>query len=84
MSNIDDVKTWLQNLQNRICAELETVDGKAVFAKDAWERPAGGGGISRVLSEGAVFELHLPRLPEATPMGPIVAEWHQAPSEKAV
>ena len=56
MSNIDDVKTWLQNLQNRICAELETIDGEAVFAKDAWERSAGGGGISRVLSEGEVFE----------------------------
>ncbi len=56
MSNIDDVKTWLQHLQNRICAELEIIDGKAAFAEDSWERPAGGGGISRVLSEGGVFE----------------------------
>ena len=56
MSNIDDVKTYLQNLQNRICAELETLDGKATFARDAWERPGGGGGESRVLSEGDVFE----------------------------
>ena len=56
MNNIDDVKSWLQSLQKRICAELETIDGKESFAEDAWERPAGGGGISRVLSEGKVFE----------------------------
>ena len=48
MSNIDDVKDYLTNLQNRICAELETLDGKATFARDAWERPGGGGGESRV------------------------------------
>ena len=56
MSNIDDVRNYLTNLQNRICAELETLDGKATFVRDAWERPGGGGGESRVLTEGAVFE----------------------------
>jgi coproporphyrinogen III oxidase len=56
MSNIDDVKGYLTSLQNRICAELETVDGNATFARDAWERPGGGGGESRVLSDGGVFE----------------------------
>ncbi len=56
MSNIDDVKDYLLSLQNRICAELEDLDGKSVFARDGWERPAGGGGESRVLSDGAVFE----------------------------
>ncbi|MCG8371719.1 MAG: oxygen-dependent coproporphyrinogen oxidase [Proteobacteria bacterium] len=56
MSDIDDVKTWLENLQNRFCAELETLDGKAAFAEDAWERPGGGGGRSRVMTGGGVFE----------------------------
>jgi len=56
MSNIDDVKNYLAALQNRICAELELLDGKATFATDAWNRPGGGGGESRVLANGAVFE----------------------------
>ena len=56
MSNIDDVKTYLVALQNRICAELEQLDGKATFARDTWDRPGGGGGESRVLANGAIFE----------------------------
>ena len=56
MSNIDDVKAHLASFQNRICAELETLDGKATFARDSWERPGGGGGESRVMSGGGVFE----------------------------
>ena len=56
MSDIDAVKDWLKNLQNRICAELEAIDGEAKFARDAWERPGGGGGESRVLSGGNIFE----------------------------
>ena len=35
---IDDVIQYLTNLQNRICAELETLDGKASFVRDAWDR----------------------------------------------
>ena len=56
MSNIEKVKAHLASLQNRICAELETLDGKATFTHDRWERPGGGGGESRVLSNGGVFE----------------------------
>lgn len=56
MSNIDQVKDYLQGLQRHICAELELLDGQATFVRDAWERAAGGGGESRVLSDGAVFE----------------------------
>ncbi len=56
MSHIDAVKDYLVALQNRICAELEQLDGRAHFAHDAWQRPGGGGGESRVLAEGAVFE----------------------------
>ena len=56
MSNIEDVKTYLVSVQNRICAELEQLDGREVFARDAWQRDGGGGGESRVLSGGDVFE----------------------------
>lgn len=51
-----DVEAYLRGLQNRICAEVERVDGRAKFLHDAWQRDEGGGGETRVLSEGAVFE----------------------------
>nr|WP_265413520.1 coproporphyrinogen III oxidase [Pseudomonas aeruginosa] len=44
------------DLQDRICAALEAEDGKARFAEDAWERPAGGGGRTRVIGDGALIE----------------------------
>ncbi|MGN6388818.1 MAG: oxygen-dependent coproporphyrinogen oxidase [Burkholderiaceae bacterium] len=48
-------KTYLLDLQARIVAALERIDGKP-FGADAWERPEGGGGISRIIEEGNVFE----------------------------
>ena len=50
------VKAFLLDLQNRICAGLQTLDGQATFAADSWTRVEGGGGTSRVLTQGAVFE----------------------------
>ncbi|TFW30216.1 oxygen-dependent coproporphyrinogen oxidase [Massilia arenosa] len=50
-----DVKTWLLDLQQRIVSALEQVDGKA-FLREEWTRPEGGGGISRLVEEGHVFE----------------------------
>lgn len=47
---------YLQNLQNTICSALEQEDGAAIFLEDKWERPEGGGGITRVISNGNVFE----------------------------
>ncbi|MEJ8673359.1 oxygen-dependent coproporphyrinogen oxidase [Chromobacterium amazonense] len=52
----DAVKAFLLDLQDRICAALESADGDGRFVEDAWQREAGGGGRSRVLSNGAVFE----------------------------
>ena len=49
------VKTYLIKLQNSIVQALEEIDG-APFLRDAWERPEGGGGISRLIEEGQVFE----------------------------
>jgi len=49
------IKAWLLDLQARIVQDLEQVDGKP-FLRDAWARPEGGGGISRLIEEGNVFE----------------------------
>ena len=54
--NIDEIKAYYQGLQDRICNGLEQEDGKASFVEDAWEREEGGGGRSRVLTDGEVFE----------------------------
>ncbi len=54
--NIDDVKAYLLGLQESICEALEAEDGEARFVADSWERPEGGGGTSRVMSNGKVFE----------------------------
>ena len=50
------VKNYLLGLQDTICQRLAAVDGKASFVRDSWQRPEGGGGISRVITDGAVFE----------------------------
>jgi len=54
--DITAVKTYLLTLQDRLCAALEETDANARFIEDVWQRPEGGGGRTRVLSEGAVFE----------------------------
>jgi len=54
---IDQVKAYLLGLQQDICDQLEQVDGKASFIKDNWEKENdAGGGLTRVLTDGAVFE----------------------------
>ena len=47
---------FIRNLQDEICLAIESLDGEATFQEDLWERPGGGGGRSRVLSNGKVFE----------------------------
>ena len=54
--DIEAVKHYLLDLQDRICRRLEAVDGGAEFIRDAWDRPEGGGGVSRVITDGRVFE----------------------------
>jgi coproporphyrinogen III oxidase len=53
---IDQVRSYLLALQDNICEALAEEDGHATFIIDQWQRPEGGGGRSRVLSGGAVFE----------------------------
>src|SRR5947208_12730758 len=45
-----------QHLQDEICAAVERLDGRASFREDTWQRPEGGGGRTRILTDGAVFE----------------------------
>lgn len=52
----DRAVRFVHRLQDEICAELERLDGRASFREDRWERPEGGGGITRVISDGRVFE----------------------------
>jgi len=47
---------YIVKLQDRITSALEEVDGKAKFQEDVWERPEGGGGRTRVIENGNVFE----------------------------
>ena len=47
---------FIYDLQDRICATLEGLDGKAAFITDEWEREQGGGGRTRVIAGGRVFE----------------------------
>jgi coproporphyrinogen III oxidase len=56
MNELERVKEYLQSLQNRIVATIEELDGRQKFRRDAWDRPGGGGGLSCVLTNGAVFE----------------------------
>ena len=51
----DAVHAYLTGLQVRIVAALEAIDGGA-FGSDEWSRPAGGGGVTRIIEEGRVFE----------------------------
>jgi len=53
---IEAVKNYLLQLQDNICKQLESVDGSGRFEEDAWQREAGGGGRTRVLERGDVFE----------------------------
>ncbi|MBS1533487.1 MAG: oxygen-dependent coproporphyrinogen oxidase [Bacteroidetes bacterium] len=52
----DQFYAYIQNLQDQICQGLEAVDGSTKFREDLWNRPEGGGGRTRVIENGAVFE----------------------------
>ena len=49
-------QSYIRNLQDTICQKLEQIDGTATFQEDLWDRPEGGGGRTRVIENGAVFE----------------------------
>ena len=54
---IEQVKKYLVQLQESICSDLESLDGKAIFEKDHWTKEDGNGsGITSVICDGNVFE----------------------------
>ncbi len=56
LPDIAQIKTYMLALQDKICAALTQADGSASFTEECWTREEGGGGRSRVLANGAVFE----------------------------
>ena len=54
--DVSTVRSYLLGLQANLCAALEQVDGTAKFHTDDWTRPEGGGGRTRILADGPVFE----------------------------
>jgi len=54
--DLNAVRTYLLSLQDSICGALEAEDGGSPFQEDSWTRAEGGGGRSRVMAEGTVFE----------------------------
>ncbi len=52
----DKFYNYIENLQDQITSKLEKIDGEAKFREDIWERQEGGGGRTRVIENGAVFE----------------------------
>ena len=50
------MKALLMGLQDSICAGLAALDGEGSFEEESWLRPEGGGGRSRVMKQGRVFE----------------------------
>jgi coproporphyrinogen III oxidase len=56
MDTVKTVKNYLLDLQNRLCHFLEKEDGSAKFIEDQWQHKEGGGGLTRVMTEGTVIE----------------------------
>ncbi len=53
---VEEVKTYLLRLQKELCQAFQTVDGKGHFLQDSWQREQGGGGLTCIMQDGAVFE----------------------------
>ena len=56
MVDSNAVKDYLLDLQDRICQQLQTLEPSTQFREDTWDREGGGGGRTRVIENGAVFE----------------------------
>ena len=52
----EEIRDWFISLQGEICNQLEQADGTGKFLPDEWQRPGGGGGVSRALSNGTIIE----------------------------
>jgi len=52
----EEIATTYKQIQDEICAALEATDGKAHFEQEEWERDGGGGGRTRIIQNGNIFE----------------------------
>src|ERR1700737_4281430 len=52
----ESVQRYFEDLQRRTCAALESLDAAGRFGEDRWSRPGGGGGLTKVLADGSLFE----------------------------
>src|SRR5438045_995520 len=52
----EEIREWFTELQNNICNQLEAADNHGKFISDPWQRPGGGGGVARVLTNGNIIE----------------------------
>jgi len=50
------VEAWVEQMQDEFVGALERLDGGGTFKRDRWQRPGGGGGVTAILSDGAMFE----------------------------
>lgn len=55
MLSKEAIQSWFQSLQQDICHQLEAADGVGKFISDTWNRSGGGGGLSRIITDGAVI-----------------------------
>jgi coproporphyrinogen III oxidase len=55
-ASANTVRVWVEQTQADLCTLLEACDGGGKFARDVWERPGGGGGVTAVMTDGALFE----------------------------
>lgn len=51
-----EIETRFRKIQNDICEELEKLDGLSKFQNESWQRPEGGGGLTRVIENGNILE----------------------------
>ena len=56
MISKEQIAADYKQIQDEICAALETTDGKATFEEEIWEREGGGGGRTRIIQNGNIFE----------------------------
>jgi coproporphyrinogen III oxidase len=56
MTILNEFTQYIHTLQDRICTAIETIDGKEKFKEDLWQRDGGGGGKTRIITDGNVFE----------------------------
>lgn len=52
----EEISNWFRSIQLSICNDLEAIDGQAQFVETKWDRPEGGGGLTRLLADGQIFE----------------------------